>query len=151
MLLVGCSSVPAPLQSYPDLVGRWTDARGQELPDGSAEMDHAVVVYTFLAATDCSERKDTVYLVLAWPVGHVVTRDELGDTERSRYFVRGTMDDNFQTRGSFDPDVELPRTARDAGYVRQGNRILVDRPATAYVTRPDGRTERWPEMKLGCA
>ena len=75
-------------------------------------MDHAIVAYTFLASTDCSERKDTVYLVLAWPVGQIVTRDELGAMERTRYFVRGTMGDGFQTRGVFEPDGELPPNAR---------------------------------------
>jgi len=114
-------------------------------------MDHAVVAYTFLASTDCSERKDTVYLVLAWPVGQIVHVDELGDPDRTRYFVRGTMGDGYQTQGTFDPDVTLPATARDTGFVRQGNRIFVDRPGTVYVTRPDGRTERWQGMKLGCA
>jgi hypothetical protein len=151
MLLVGCTSLPAPLQPYPDLVGRWTDARGQEVPDGSEAMDYAVGAYTFLASTDCSERKDTVYLVLAWPVGQVVKRDELGAGERTRYFVRGTMGEGFQTRGKFDADGALPPNPRDTGFVRQGNRIFVDRSRTVYVTRPDGRTERWREMKLGCA
>ena len=150
-LLVGCTSSPSLPGRYPDLVGRWTDARGQELPDGSEEMDYAVVAYTFLSSTDCSQRKDTVYLVLAWPVGQIVTQDELGDIERTRYFVRGIMGDGFQTQGSFDLDVELPPTAKDTGFVRQGNRIFVDRPAAVYVTRPDGPTERWQEMKLGCA
>jgi hypothetical protein len=151
VLLVGCTSLPAPLQPHPDLVGRWTDASGQELPDGSAEMDHAVVAYTFLASTDCSKRKDTVYLVLAWPVGQIVTRDELGAMARTRYFVRGTMGEGFQTRGDFDADAELPPNAQDTGFVRQGNRIFVDRSGSVYVTRPDGRAERWQEMELGCA
>jgi len=121
------------------------------LADGSKEMDYAVEAYTFLASTDCRERKDTVYLVLAWPVGQMVEVDELGDQERTRHFVRGTMGDGYQTEGTFDPEVKLPRTARDTGFVRQGNRIYVDRAGTVYVTRPDGRTERWQEMKLGCA
>jgi len=151
LLLVGCTSAPSPPLPYPDLVGRWTDARGQELADGSEEMDYAIVAYTFLASTDCSERKDTVYLVLAWPLGQIVRVDELGDPERTRYFVRGTMSEGYQTRGEFDPDAELSSTARDTGFVRHGNRIFVDRSGTVYVTRPDGRTERWQEMKLGCA
>ena len=43
MLLAGYTSLPAPLRPYPDLVGRWTDASGREEPDGSKEMDNAVV------------------------------------------------------------------------------------------------------------
>jgi len=31
------------VRPYPDLVGRWTDASGREVPDGSKEMDNAVV------------------------------------------------------------------------------------------------------------
>ena len=70
-----------------------------ELADGSEEMDHAIVAYTFLASTDCGDRKDTVYFVLAWPVGQIVQQDELGDWERTRCFVRGTMGDGFSDSG----------------------------------------------------
>jgi hypothetical protein len=110
------------------------------------------VVNTFLASDHCGGRKNTVYLELAWPVGQSVNlKDPRITMESFRYYVRGRSVEQLVSSQPYADDVALPASASPTGYVRAGNALSVDNDGPAYVTRPDGRTERWPQIALGCA
>ena len=141
---VGCSR-------QDDLVGQWADPTGQPLPDGTPGANGVLVVHTYLASSHCEGWKDTVYLELAWPVGRGVNIEDAGGVNDLRYYVRGESVEKRVSSEPYAADVALPASATPTGFARAGNAISVDPAGPAYVTRPDGRTERWPQIVLGCA
>jgi hypothetical protein len=142
----GCGDV-----LHDDLVGSWSDPSGRSLPDGTANANGIVVVSTYLASNHCQGRKNTVYLELAWPIGQPANLNEPGGGENLRFYVRGDSVEHRVSSEPFDDDVALPAAATPTGFMRAGNSISVDSVGPAYVTRANGRTERWPQIALGCA
>lgn len=134
-----------------DLVGRWTDASGRELPDATAASDGILVLQVSVGSTTCTREDVTVFLQLAWPVGREVDWNSGNWTDQDApSFVRDTSGGGIRTVGPSHLDVPLPRTARATGFQRQGNRLSVGpTPDAVYVTRPDGHTERWARVRPG--
>lgn len=134
-----------------DLLGRWTDATGQALPDGTAASHGILVIETSYGSTTCTERNGTVFLRLTWPVGTEV--DLFNGEDRSTNmldFVRDTTGSRLETDGPSDLDVTLPKSARPTGFRRAGNTLHVDpKKKLVYVTRAGGTTERWARLKRG--
>ena len=136
-----------------DLLGPWTDADGQVLPDGTAATNGLLVVATSSGSTTCTA-DGTVFLQLAWPVGTEV--DLFAGTwseEDAPRFIRDTAGSAMDTVGSSDLDTRLPTSARPTGFNRAGNSISVDPEEVAvYVSRPDGTVEQWARLRGGgCA
>lgn len=135
-----------PAEADRNLIGTWVDARtGRELPAGPAHSDTTLVVATTIGSTTCTEDNATVFLSIAWPVG-----TESSTEEQELRFVRDTRGSLLETNGPSDLNVSLPKSARPTGFQREGNTISVDpKGRAAYVTRPDGQTERWARLKTG--
>ena len=140
LALAGCSGDG-------DLVGSWTDTRtGRLLPDGSPRANGLLVVNTVQASNDCSG-DDTVFLMLAWPVGTPVDGD---DETRVHTYLRDTRGSLLPTDGTSDLDASLPAEARSTGFEREGNVIhVVDHGERIYLVRPDGGAERWARLIPG--
>lgn len=139
-----------------NLVGRWTDRAGRELPDGSSESGGILVISSSVGSTTCTTSNVTVFIQLAWPVGTELDWDKGYDERRDApRFVRDTAGSGLSTEGPPGAlDTTLPATATATGFTRQGNTISVDeRQRLLYVQRPDGRTERWARLapETGCA
>jgi hypothetical protein len=133
------------------LVGRWTDSAGRELPDGTNASGGLLVLQTNAGSTTCSAGHATVFLRISWPVGTQLDwRDGAWTDADAPEFVRDTTGSAIETYGHSDLDIDLPRSAQPTGFQRQGNTLSVDSPRVAiFVTRPDGRTERWARVKGG--
>jgi hypothetical protein len=133
-----------------DLIGRWRDATGQELPDGTNAMGGVLVVSTGAGSTSCTEDHVTVFMQLAWPVGTELDLNSDVAESDAPMFVRDTAESLLETEGTSDFDAELPKTAKPTGFNREGNAISVVPDGHAvYVTRASGRIERWPRLKPG--
>jgi len=121
------------------LLGRWTDATGRELPDGTQASAGILVVSTGAGSTTCTE-DGTVFLQLAWPPGSEV--DLLAgkaDDRNAPRFIRDTTGSAMDTVGRSDLDATLPASARPTGFRRGANTISVDvKERKVYLTRPDG-------------
>ena len=132
------------------LVGRWKDAGGRELPDGTHASNGVLVLQTNAGSTTCTTENATVFMRLAWPVGREIGKDEPWTDAGAPEFLRDTTGSAIKTDGRSDLDTELPRSARPTGFHKDGNRLSVDSKRVAiYVTRPDGRTERWARVMAG--
>ena len=134
-----------------DLVGRWVDASGRELPDGTAASNGILVLQTSVGSTTCTTEHVTVFIRLAWPVGRELDWNA-GDwtDDDAPWFVRDPSGGGIKTYAPSDLDVDLPRTARPTGFRREGNSLSVDPEQVAlYVSRPDGHTERWARVRPG--
>ena len=134
-----------------DLVGRWTDAAGRELPDGTAASNGILVLQASVGSTTCSRDDVTIFLQLSWPVGRQVDWSSGNWTDDDApVFIRDTSGGGIRTFKPSDLDTELPATARPTGFRREGNQLSVGpEPDAVYVTRPDGHTERWSRMRPG--
>ena len=121
--------------------GSWRDREGREVPED--------VISTHNGPTHC-DWESAVFLQVGWPLG------ERRSPGRYRMYVRDP-DGLFreELRVPFDPEVELPRTARYTGYHRDNAELWIspaDADEAVYVVR-DGRAERWPRpwKPFGCA
>jgi hypothetical protein len=161
MLATSCA-LPAPGQPATevaradrDLVGRWLDAEDHELPDGTDESGILVIRSTGGSA-NCDGSNVTVFLELAWPAGRRldVSKGDVEESDAPRY-LRDSVGSAIETIGSSDLDASLPGSATRTGFHRDGNTISVvaDDPSSVYVTRADGRIERWARLRdgAGCA
>lgn len=148
-LVAGCVGGARPADE--DLVGRWVDASGRELPDASAASNGILVLKATIGSTTCTTDNVTVFIQLAWPVGREVdwASGDWSDQDAPS-FIRDTSGGGIRTFGPSDLDVQLPRTARPTGFQHQGNQLSVGpKPDAIYVTRPDGHTEQWARMRPG--
>lgn len=131
-----------------EAVGAWRDASGRLLPDGGAELDRPLTIVTSRLDTPGCLRK-VIDLWVAWPLGTtaVLSHNAVvsGDL---RHYVRDPDDAHRgQVDGRpFKPDVTLPESAIETGYVRNGNTIRIDPGGDAYVVRPNGTVEQWPRQ-----
>jgi hypothetical protein len=132
------------------LVGSWTDASRHVAPDGTKEFDGQLTIRTFLASPSCGVGPKAVYLELAWPPVRVVNVETQKQAD-TRFFVRDTSGRISDARGPFDPNVEPPSGSTLESFQREGNQVVFESDGMPYVHRPDGRTERWPEVELNCA
>lgn len=133
------------------LVGRWVDASGRELPDGTDASGEVLVLQANVGSTICTTDNVTVFIRLAWPVGRELNwgSEDWTDADAPQ-FVRDTTGSSIKTFGPSNLDAELPRTAQETGFQHQGNRLSVDSGSVAlYVTRPDNRIERWAQVRPG--
>jgi hypothetical protein len=144
----GPPAVVAPEEQ--DLLGRWNDATGRELPDGTSASKRVLVVSTSAGSTTCTE-DGTVFLQLAWPPGSEVDLFAgTWDDQNAPQFIRDTTGSAMETVGTSDLGATLPASAKSTGFQRGGNTISVDVKAKkVYVTRPDGRTEHWARLRGG--
>jgi hypothetical protein len=161
MLAPGCA-VQAPGQPATqvaradrDLVGRWLDADGHELPDGTDESG-VLVIRSTGGSTSCDRSNVTVFLELSWPAGRRsdLSKGDVDESDAPRY-LRDSAGSTIETIGSSDLDSSLPRSATSTGFHRAGNTISVvaDDPSSVFITRADGRIERWARLRdgAGCA
>ncbi|HEX8508989.1 MAG TPA: hypothetical protein VF635_05765 [Propionibacteriaceae bacterium] len=87
-----------------DLLGRWTDAMGQVLPDGTSASKGILVVSTSAGSTTCTE-DGTVFLQLSWPPGSEVDLfSGEGDDKSAPQFIRDTTGSAMETVGTSDLD-----------------------------------------------
>jgi hypothetical protein len=152
LTLTGCSSVvpgrsPALHvdEADRDLIGRWSDASGRELEDGS---NGILVIRSQAGSTTCGEDHVTVFLELAWPVGRKIDVNQGITEEMVPRFVRDTTGALLRFDGGSDLDTDLPGSARPTGFFLNGNTIHASPDGRAvYVTRTTQRVERWPRLK----
>jgi hypothetical protein len=133
------------------LIGRWRDAAGNELPDGTDASGGIFVVSTAAVSTSCTQDNVTVIMELAWPVGtQIDTKIEFSEKLAPR-FLRDTNGSLIRTEGESALDVSLPSSAKTTGFNREGNTIYVvpTNVHAVYVKRNTGRVERWAKLKAG--
>ena len=136
-----------------DLIGRWTDASGRQLEDGTTASNGILVVRSYAGSTTCENDGVTVFLELARPVGRPLDTNKGITEEMVPRFVRDTSGSLLKTYGSSDLDAELPASAKPTGFLLNGNTIHVAADGRAlFVTRVTQKVERWPRLQpqQGC-
>jgi hypothetical protein len=163
-LVAGCTpgravpSIPrvtvAPDQQ--DLVGRWRDAQGVEVPDGRDASDAGVLVLSAISvSTTCSTASVTVLVEVAWPPGRRVDREARSDAAATHRFLRDTKGALLETDSQSDLKAALPPNARSTGLNKDGNTLyaIPSNAKNIWIQRADQRFERWGRLKsgVGCA
>jgi hypothetical protein len=149
----GTSDGPSPAPLPGDLqsaVGPWNGPDGESLPT-----DRPFVMDLYRGPTHC-DWQDHLFLILSWPLGTQV-RGPFMSSPHTHMFVRtsGSTELGASLATTFQPDAELPTSARDTGFTREGWHLWVvdSRIDVAVWLVNDDIVERWPaatEM-LGCA
>lgn len=150
--LAGCTApqtIPSlePPPDQVDLVGRWQDQDGADVPDGRHDV---LTLAAGVGSTSCSDRDVTVFLELAWPAGRRLDRNQATTSGDHQTYVRDPHG-SYWTQEQPDLDTRLPAAARATGLHRAGNELYTvpSDPSRIWISRPDGRIERWPRQRPG--
>ena len=137
------------------VVGVWSDANGNRLPDGTSDPSKGfpLVIHTFNGDSHC-DWESVVFLHMSWPPGTVLTGtvgDDFG-AGRFRQYVRdpnGVLGNWFAR--NFNPDASLPRDARPTGLNRGPWELWISPSEAdrAVFLLNDGKAERWPRPRSG--
>jgi hypothetical protein len=147
-LLASCtSSKTTGIAPADEFAGRWFDAQGRPLPDGS-HPPRRIVLRAFTGPKGCGW-ESVAFIDLAWPVGTVATT-----LQSVHEYVRdpdGVV--QKQLAQLFDPRATPPADALYTGFHHGIWQLwLADSvPGSAYVVGP-ASTERWPLVpeRIGC-
>lgn len=135
-----------------DLVGRWRDAHGVEVPDGSDTASEGMLVLRAgPGSTNCSTANVTVFLEVAWPPGRGVDWKARSDAAATQKFVRETKGSLLGTTSQSDLDATLPASARSTGLNKDGNTLytVTSEASAIWIKRADQRIERWGKLQSG--